>query len=122
MIETVAGAGAPAVHQAIETLVAALVTSLGGLLVAIATQVLKKLNLSLSAQQEAKLRYFAERSVHIVEERVQEKGPAKLEQATSMLAQQFPKLHLDELTDVIHAELARQRADVGNQLFQPKAS
>ncbi len=95
-------------------------TALVGLLVALATQGLRRLSLNLSAQQEAQLRYYVERAVHAVEESVAGPGAEKLTAAVELLQRRYPQIPIRELTDAIHAELARQRADVGNELFTPK--
>jgi hypothetical protein len=92
--------------------------------VVILRQLAARLQLNLTAQQEARVRYFAEKAVHIAEETIETKGAGaqRLALASSLVTKWLPKLDLTEVENAIHAEIARQRADVGNQLFQPKAS
>jgi hypothetical protein len=104
----------------LHTLINALAGVLGTLAVAILTQLLRRANLNLSAQQEARVRYYAERAVHIVEETIAQKGPPKLARAVDLMSAQLPGLDQAAIVEAIHAELARQRADAANQLFVPK--
>jgi hypothetical protein len=108
-------------HQIVGQILDALAMSIAGLVVAVLTQLLRRYSLNVSAQQEAQLRYFAERAVHVVEETVEQKGAAKLDAAAALLRARFPTVPIDTLEDTIHAELARQRADGANELFHPKA-
>lgn len=110
----------PFVHQLLEATAAAAAPVLATLLIAIASRVFQKLGLNLSAQHEARLRYFATRATQIVEETIEAKGPVKLTAAVGMLEQKYPKLPIAALEDVVHAALAEQRADVTNETFQPK--
>mgnify|MGYP001612042807 CR=1 FL=1 len=85
------------------------------LLTALAFKALKKLNLEVSGQQQAKIEYFVRQAVLEAEEwgarRVQAKFPVlpkdKLERALASVVDRVPNISTEEAAALIHSELPK---------------
>lgn len=92
----------------------ALATALAGLVVAVAVKMLQKLNLSVDADQQAKLEYVAKQQILKAEEEAAAKyqldqkftsGAAKLQTATAGVIAKLPNVTQQEAEDAVHAAL-----------------
>lgn len=102
---------APLYDEVIKILGAAL----GMLLSAVLVQVLRKLNLQLSAEQHARLETYTAEAIRFAEEwasqRLKANKPVnsaeKLEQAIAALVDRIPGITREEAIAIIHAQLPR---------------
>ena len=101
--------------EIIQTVLAIGTAVLVPLLTALVFKALKKLNLEVSGQQQAKIEYFVRQAVLEAEEwgakRVQAKLPVvpkdKLERALISVVDHVPNISTEEATALIHAELPK---------------